>query len=131
MPRVGITEAAKTLGISKDAVRKRIARGTLQADKDETGRWMVDLPEDEDTGQTSEVVQILREEVAFLRRELERKDTILLSMTQRLPELPDRADPDRDQDVTDQARQRMEARRQEASTQEKPRSWWRRFWYGD
>ncbi len=66
----------------------------------------------------------LVDEVAFLRRELERKDSRLLAMTQRLPELPapNRVDPDRDQ-----ARQRMEARRQQASTQEKPRPWWK-FW---
>ncbi len=36
---------------------------------------------------------------------LERKDSILLAMTQRLPELPppDRLNPDRDRDVTGQA----------------------------
>ncbi len=47
------------------------------------------------------------------------------------PPAADRADPDRDQAVTGQARQRMEARREAASTEERPRSWWRRFWNGD
>jgi len=38
------TEAAQALGISLDALRKRIARGTIEATK-EGGHWYVQGPE--------------------------------------------------------------------------------------
>lgn len=43
--RLHISEAAKVLGISKDAVRMRVKRGTLRSDKDEDGRVYIYLNE--------------------------------------------------------------------------------------
>ncbi len=141
MPKVTIREAAELLGISENAVKKRLQRGTLRGAKGESGRWSVDIPDDipadkESPSNDETLLNELRarlqdknEQILFLQEELQRKDSILLTMARRLPELPppDRADPDRDQAVTDQARQRMEARRQEASAQETRRPWWK-FW---
>jgi excisionase family DNA binding protein len=39
-----VAEAAERLGITKEAVRKRIARGTLRADKDPDGTVRVYVP---------------------------------------------------------------------------------------
>jgi hypothetical protein len=41
--RVTLTEAAQVLGISKEAVRKRVQRGTLPSDVGEDGRRYVYL----------------------------------------------------------------------------------------
>ena len=38
-----IRQASSLLGISKDAVRKRIKRGTVDAEKDNNGQWVVYL----------------------------------------------------------------------------------------
>lgn len=40
---VSIPKAAIILGVSQEAVRKRIKRGTLKADKDDKGHWVVYL----------------------------------------------------------------------------------------
>ena len=104
--RVTVQEAAKRLGVKDDAIRKRIQRGTLEHDKDPDGRVYVYLDATEDEsydGQSGaktqpasqdaivlakdETISELRDQVDFLRRELERKDAILMSLTQRVPEL--------------------------------------------
>ena len=101
LDRLTVARAADALSISQDAVRKRIARGTIPHDRDETGRVYVYLSPsetvrktDQDTMQndTTKTVQdayirSLQDQIAFLRRELERKDAILLNLTERIPEL--------------------------------------------
>jgi uncharacterized coiled-coil protein SlyX len=101
LDRLTVAQAADALSISQDAVRKRIARGTIPHDRDESGRVFVYLKPsetvhktDQDTAQdvASKTVQdtyirSLEDQIAFLRRELERKDTILLNLTERIPQL--------------------------------------------
>jgi hypothetical protein len=94
---VTIPEAAVKLGVSEGAIRKRIKSGGLGASKGADGRWYVvlstDRQPDEDgvpvstTAQDSLVAE-LREQVDYLRRENERKDSIIMTLAQRLPELP-------------------------------------------
>lgn len=105
--RFTVPEAADLLGVTQSAVRKRIQRGTIPWDKDEEGRIFVyvDLSEfspetGEDTSRDmgerqsrDEILQVYREQVDFLRRELERKDAILMSLTQRIPELEPAREP--------------------------------------
>ncbi len=100
MDRVTVAEAAIRLGVKEQAIRKRIQRGTLAHDKDEDGRVYVYLDKEagatdtgSDTGMAT-LVQSLQEHIAYLRRECEdwkeearRKDTIIMSLTQRIPEL--------------------------------------------
>jgi hypothetical protein len=103
--RLTVAEAAERLRITQDAVRKRIARGTIVHDKDDDGRIFVYLDtferasktvQDEGQEDASKTVQdagrdkytrSLEDQIEFLRRELERKDTIIMSLTQRIPEL--------------------------------------------
>ncbi len=112
-----VKEAADELGITVDAVRGRIRRGTLdsvkldgvvyvlldatnrehQNDKSATesadaSRQATDqagLVDDESglVGDQSELVGDLRGQIDWLRREVERKDTIIMQMAQRIPEL--------------------------------------------
>jgi len=50
---VGSTRASQLLGITEDAIRKRIARGTLEGYK-EDGRWYVHLPDNNQNYQTAD-----------------------------------------------------------------------------
>ena len=102
--RVTVPEAALRLGISEGALRQRIHRGTIEHERDEEGRVYVYLtPEDtqnntqENTvqyGVNHELLEELRDRIRFLETELSdrkeearRKDSIIMSLTQRVPEL--------------------------------------------
>ena len=98
--RVTVAEAAVRLGVKEQAIRKRIQRGTLVHDKDGDGRVYVYLgTQDRATGMgtdagMSTLVQSLQDQIAYLRQEAEdwkeeasRKDTIIMSLAQRIPEL--------------------------------------------
>jgi phage I-like protein len=85
--RFTVAAAAEILGVSQDAVRKRVKRDTIQHGKDD-GRIFVLLDAnknrpktDQDAGRV-EMVEVLRDEISHLRRESERKDTIILSLSQ-------------------------------------------------
>ena len=106
MDRLTVVEAAARLGVKEQAIRKRIQRGTIAHDKDDDGRVYVYLdPEDGATGTSIDtgmdtLLQSLQDQIAYLRQEAEdwkeearRKDTIILSLTQRLPELEAPAGP--------------------------------------
>jgi hypothetical protein len=86
--RVTMREAAGILGVSKEAVRKRVLRGTLRSDMGEDGRRYVyieaggdnaadEAPTHERDALISEMVEGLRDEVHYLRKqfnqELERR----------------------------------------------------------
>jgi hypothetical protein len=136
--RVTVKESAHILGISPEAVRARIKRGTLDKEKAEDGTVYVRLDADQPqwnadgtndgTGAHPLIVTRLENEVEFLRRELERKDAILLNMTEAMKALnPPQEAPlePRESDVSvsdgpggDQVRPERERR-----------SWWRR-WFG-
>ncbi len=91
--RTGYTveQAADILGISKDAVRKRIARDTLEATKGEDGTWTVFLDsgaEDKTDDQDShfwELIQDQRQEIDRLRQELQQKDEWITKLIERIP----------------------------------------------
>ena len=126
MDRVTVAEAAVSLGVKEQAIRKRIQRGTLVHDKDDDGRVYVYLDtQDQATGTgtdagMSTLVQSLQDQIAYLRQEAEnwkeeasRKDTIIMSLTQRIPELEALTNP-----------------REASNAAQKPserRSWWRKF----
>jgi hypothetical protein len=91
--RVTIQEASRRLGITESAVRKRVQRRLLKHDKEPDGRLYVYLDtQDKDRDQVRDssydmLVRRLENENEFLRRELERKDTILLNMTEAMKAL--------------------------------------------
>lgn len=143
MDRMTVSEAAEILRVTQSAIRKRIQRGTIPWDKDDEGRIFVYVDSSETSHETGddrsqdmvsgpsrdELVSELRDQVDFLRRELERKDTLLMSLMQRIPELeptrePQQA-PSRPEDAPvgneDQAFSSRGQREHEK------RSWWRQF----
>jgi predicted ArsR family transcriptional regulator len=95
--RVTVADAAERLGISKEAVRKRIARGTLRADKDADGTVRVYVPPSETASRTaasSELLEELRDRIRYLERQVEeersaryRADELLAQLMQRVPQI--------------------------------------------
>jgi excisionase family DNA binding protein len=118
--RVTVDEAAKLLGTSANALRKRIERGTIQSEKvdgvryvllsdsdmprhagDASGDMLHDsaAPSHDSATDMSAFVESLEEQVDYLRRQLEvwqeearRKDHIIAALTERIPELEPASD---------------------------------------
>ena len=164
--RVTIQEAAQRLGVKEDAVRKRIQRGSMRHEKAEDGRVYVWVDATQDTAQDEpetsrdeyrdtaqdERVEDLREQVAYLRRQLDeerearrRADTILVQLsaanaeqarTIRAIEAPASEEaPEAAETVEEEPEKRAAAapRPDEPGSQtgaQRPRSLWRRIFGG-
>jgi hypothetical protein len=116
MDRLSVAEAAKVLGVTQAAVYKRIQRDTIAHVKDDEGHVFVyvdptNIPTDKsmdggaestdkppvksmDESNSQELIaelrthnEHLRQEVEAWREEARRKDTIIMTMAQRIPEL--------------------------------------------
>ncbi len=110
--RVTVREAADELGITVEAVRNRIKRGTLSSEK-ESGTVYVLLDRDhvradqpgagrdrtrdqtQPDERPAELVEELRDRIAYLERQVEeerearrRADTLMARLMERVPELP-------------------------------------------
>ena len=112
---IPITDAAARLGVSPEAIRKRIARGSLAGEK-RGGVWYVVLPDamsgrstrssgrtrrpdasgqpDTASGHTELVAELrsrvafLEERVIFYERQVEHQAGMLADLARRVPELP-------------------------------------------
>src|SRR3712207_6024303 len=95
-----VAEAAERLGITKEAVRKRIHRGTLRSDRDSDGTVRVYFPASETPYGTPSsperelLYEEMRERIAYLEHQIEeerearrRVDTLLARLMDRVPEL--------------------------------------------
>jgi transposase-like protein len=101
--RVTVQEAARRLGVSEQAVRKRVKRGTLDHEKEEDGRVYVYLAAGVDDGQDEApnphnyaLISHMRGEIEYLREENRRKDEILAQQAMAMrrlsaPESPETA----------------------------------------
>jgi hypothetical protein len=154
--RVTIREAAARLGVTEAAVRKRIQRGSLGKEMGEDGRVYVYLdlsqgmshPESQVHRDplVEELLEELRDRVAFLERSLERRSVeaeryqqIVAGLTQtnnqlasRLRELEAPPEPSGASEsiVTEAERaepRSAEGHAQEGAEQPRRRSWWREF----
>ena len=140
MDRVTVAEAALRLGVKEQAIRKRIQRGTLAHDKGEDGRVYVYLDrEDGATGTGADagmgtLVQSLQDQIGHLRQEAEdwkeearRKDTIIMSLTQRIPELEAPTEPREAPDAAMESTANEDDRPAQGQESSERRSWWRKF----
>jgi hypothetical protein len=138
--RYTVLEAAGVLGVTVEAVRGRIKRGTLAHEKGEDGTVYVLLntdqaqPVGDQTANQTLLVVRLENEVQFLREELARKDAILLNMAEAVkaisPPAQEETSPEpRESPVT--ATDATEGG-EPPSTEEhlQRRSWWRRIFGG-
>ena len=141
LDRLTVAQAADALSISQDAVRKRITRGTIPHGRDESDRVHVYLSPSETVHKTDQdtiqddatktvqdaYIRSLEDQIAFLRRELERKDTILLNLTERIPELEAPSDPRESPETVEEEPERAEPRPVTVESKEPvQRPWWRR-----
>jgi hypothetical protein len=104
--RVTVDEAARHLGLTVDAVRKRVQREQIAYEKDEAGRVRIILDESEtlqDTGPDStgqatgtheelmeelrRTNELLREVITTRDEEIRRRDTIIMNMTEAMKAL--------------------------------------------
>jgi excisionase family DNA binding protein len=146
--RVTVEEAAKILDVTVDAVRKRIERGTLRSEKVGKTRYVLvdDVMTQHDTDRTRQdpdqdadrtihdsdmaaLLASMQDQIDTLKQELEdrkeegrRKDAILMTMAQRIPELEAPSEP-REAPVSPSDSDGKE----EAPPEQEKRSWWRAF----
>ena len=146
---VDVGEAARELGISTDAVRKRIARGSLESDRP-NGNVLVWLDEGgTESGREAQVdggavleakdetIRLLEEQLRLRAEEIQRRDVIISQLTQATSNLTDRL---RELEAPQRPEEGSETRsgtEGTQKTQERPfgeeeeppakRSWWREF----
>ena len=159
--RVTIREAANRLGVTEAAIRKRIQRGSLGKELGQDGRVYVYLDFSQDTSHpesqvhrdplVEELVEELRDRVAFLERSLERRSLeaeryqqIVAGLTQtnnnlsaRVLELEPAAEPSTPSQPSEDGAQQPAtgaaavSQQGEASPQKgSQRSWWWKRWFG-
>jgi excisionase family DNA binding protein len=135
--RLTVSEAAAVLGISSEAVRTRIQRGTLKSVR-EGGRVFVVIGQDRTRSNTNitddqtALVEMLQDEVEYLRRELKvrteenrRKDHLLAAALERIPAIEASESPETSADDPSGTETPPQ---QETGTQQRP--WWRRVFGG-
>lgn len=144
--RYTVPEAAQMLGVTQDAVRKRITRHTIKSERDADGRVYVYLDPSEivhDAGQDrdrDELLESYRDQIAYLRsqidartEELRRKDHIIAALTERIPELEASKEGSRSSEAAQEARERPDQPPETSTTPEgaedvrerNTRPWWR------
>jgi uncharacterized coiled-coil protein SlyX len=133
MDRVSVAEAASRLGITSDAIRQRIRRGTIAHERDKDGAVYVYIHPDEtrqDERQDDyrdELIEELRNRIAFQERELERKDTLLMTLMQRIPELEASSEPPEARQTPGEGPDGVGDPAPNADETERRPSWWRRM----
>jgi hypothetical protein len=135
--RVTQREAAERLGISVEAVRKRVKRGTLRSDKGEDGRRYVYLDTDPDAGgpqpEPGTLTSELKDRLRYVEDQLQQERQahaearrIIAGLVERLPQLE--APPDAPGSPTageDSSGRGTGTDPPQAATPQ--RSWWRRL----
>jgi excisionase family DNA binding protein len=128
--RLTAGQAAERLGVSTEAIRGRIRRGTMRHER-VGGRVYVLLPTEQTTDQAadqSELVEELRRQNEYLREENRRKDHLLAAALERIPpqiEAPQEAR--ESPETVEEEPERAEPRPATGEAQEGvQRPWWRR-----
>jgi excisionase family DNA binding protein len=140
---VTVAEAAARLGISKEAVRKRIARGTLKAGKDADGTVKVRVPyasappfgtPSGTPSDAAERIEDLRDNVRHLREQLDAERQahaearrIIAGLVERIPALEQPSDPTGASETPPEADHRGTG--SVDAEEDRQRPWWRR-WLG-
>ncbi len=145
MDRVTIQEAARRLGISEGAVRKRVTRRSLEHEKDPSGRVFVYLDERttrgvdgvQDTGvhpNSRALISRLEGEVEFLRDQVHRQQEIIAQQAVTMRQLTAAAqeEPPEAAETVEEEPEGSEPRPatpgpQTAAQGGERRSWWRRL----
>ena len=135
--RVTLAEAAQVLGVSKEAIRKRVQRGTLPSDVGEDGRRYVYL---DDVGDAwppgggdrhdprEELIATLRDQLAAEREANRENRRIIAALASRIPEIEA---PREEQESPESAGEERTSTSPPPEPQEATsRPWWRRMFGG-
>jgi hypothetical protein len=142
--RYTVTEAAEILGITVEAVRGRIKRGTIEYERTDEGVFVwIDTdrpptssrPDEDRLDDRERLVEALREQVADLRAQLaaerdanSENRRLLAAALERIPAIEPPETPESPEsagETSDTAEPRSTTEEQQESTP--PRSWWRRI----
>jgi len=137
--RLDLRAAAEVLGTSVDAVRKRIARGTLESEKAD-GKVYVWLDDGAPRSDTDALTSELRDRLHYVEEQLraERENVraereahaearrIIAGLVERIPALEAPESPETAAEEADRAEPRYATGSSQEGVQ---RSWWRR-WFG-
>ena len=143
--RVSVYQAAEVMGVTVDAIRKRVSRGTIAHEKDEDGRVWVILDTDQDTASKvrdadqpqSDAVALISakdETIAALREQLEQANErdrenrrIIAALTSRIPAIEAPAETPGAAETAEEQQGRGEPHSATVESQESvQRPWWRR-----
>ena len=153
--RLSVAEAAEALSVTRDAIHKRITRGTIEHEKGEDGRFYVfvdtsterlDLSTDTSVDKSKvealeRLIDSQHDRIAFLERELDRRgdetirlQQIVAGLTQanaqlaaRVPELEAPQEATEDAETVEETPEGVEPRPATGGAQEGARRpWWRR-----
>ncbi len=153
--KVTVQEASEELGLTVDAVRQRLRRGKLERAEppdDDDKRVYVWLDDGQTYSQTESIHDVqgedvlisayerqlegMQDQIGYLRHiietrdmELQRKDSIIAALTQRIPELEPAPGP-RESAVSATEDEGESAVPQETAEDEIRQSWWRRLFGG-
>ena len=144
--RATVYEAAQVLGVTVDAIRKRIQSGTIPHERYEDGRVYVlldaastylDGARDKYRTHRDELVEGLREQVEYLKgvvatrdEEIRRRDHIIAGLVERVPELPSASSREPRDGPETAAGGAEEVRKQTGGPQDGSRRPWRRRFSG-
>ena len=141
--RVTVAEAAQILGVSVEAVRGRIKRGTLLHERDSGTVYVLLSADQTPTGHrpagdqtqpdaNAELLEELRDRVRHLERQLEqaaRRDEenrrVILALTSRIPAIEASQAPQEDSEGSEPRSDTVGAQEPAQGTQSRP--WWRRM----
>jgi excisionase family DNA binding protein len=140
--RLSVAEAAERLGVTRDAIHKRIARGSIRHEKGEDGRLHVyvetstteaDTSTDASTDRTDLLIAELQDRVRSLEEANRENRRIIAALTQRIPaieapaETPSQEPPESPAAATEQpGRVELQAQVEGAQEPAEQVSWWRR-----
>jgi hypothetical protein len=137
--RTTVAEAAEILGISAEAVRGRIRRGTLPVERDsgavyvllegdDHARTTADQPRttfDQPSDRTDLLISELQDRIRALEEANRENRRIIAALTQRIPQLEAPPEPSESPETAREAADRGEPRPATVG-----RSWWRRMFGG-
>jgi DNA-binding transcriptional MerR regulator len=143
--RLTVPHAAKLLGVTPEAIRQRIRRGTIEHEQDENGRYFVYTSPTEavennlgngvengvqnDSQAQLDHIETLKRELELRNEELRRKDHIIAALVNRVPELEATPEP-RDAHETASPRSDKGSAQEDAQEPAERRSWLYRFFFG-
>jgi hypothetical protein len=148
--RVSVYRAAEIMGVTVDAIRKRVSRGTIPHERDEDGRVWVILDTDQDTASkvhdtdqpqpaSDVLISEMRGRIEDLREQLEAERQghaearrLLMAALERIPpQLEAPSEARESPETVEEESARAEPRPATGGAQESAhRPWWRRMFGG-